>query len=166
MDRLKQTAAFMREGETGKPEGEGKEKVAPKRYLAKDLYEPTDALRNLGLPILFWSEQVKWRANSEEGKYGVRLFYFKYSVDKLAKFMFELGLNRYPPLETILMLAGSTNIDKRAIALKYFIENHNTRYTSYQAGAFKHLAFVPALKPDGTSFLANPTVVRDFPLFL
>jgi hypothetical protein len=79
----------------------------------------------------------------------------------IAKFMFELGLKRYPPLETILALAGSADIDKRAAALKYFMENHNTRYTSYQASAFKHLAFIPAIKPDGTSFLTNPTAVRD-----
>ncbi|KAJ1300947.1 hypothetical protein OPQ81_003373 [Rhizoctonia solani] len=134
IDRLKQTAAFMREGE----EGEGK----PKRYLARDLYEPVDTLRNLGLPILFWSTSVKWKSGSEEGK-----------------FMFELGLKRFPPLETILTLAGAPDIDKRATALKYFIENHSARYTSYQADAFKHLAFVPAIKPDGTSFLTNPTAV-------
>jgi hypothetical protein len=66
-DKLKQTAAFMREGETG-TSGDGNTKSVPKRYLARDLYEPTDTLRTLGLPILFWSEQVKWRSNSEEGK--------------------------------------------------------------------------------------------------
>ena len=142
MDRLKQTAAFMCEGETGKAEGDGTSKVAPKRYMARHLYEPTDTLRNLGLPILSWSEQVKWRSNSEE-----------------AKFMFDLGLQRHPSLETILTLASSQDIDKRAAALKYFIDNHSARYTSYQAHAFKHLAFVPALRPDGTFFLSNPTEV-------
>ncbi|CAE6384073.1 unnamed protein product [Rhizoctonia solani] len=131
IDRLKQTAAFMCEGQE---EGEGK----PKRYFARDLYEPIDALRNLGLPILFWSPTVKW---------------------KVGKFMVELGLKRYPPLETILTLAGAADIDKRAMALKYFMENHSARYTSYQAETYKHLAFVPAIKPDGTSFLANPTAV-------
>ncbi|CAE7228758.1 unnamed protein product [Rhizoctonia solani] len=134
IDRLKQTPAFMREEE----DGEGK----PKRYLARDLYEPVDTLRNLGLPILSWSPTVKWKFGSEEGK-----------------FMVELGLKRYPPLETVLTLAGAVNADKRAMALKYFMDNHSTRYTSYQADAFKHLAFVPAIKPDGTSFLANPTAV-------
>ncbi|KAH7337817.1 hypothetical protein B0J17DRAFT_664321 [Rhizoctonia solani] len=134
LDKLKQTAAFMREGE----QGEGK----PKRYLARDLYEPNDTLRNLGLPILFWSPDVKWRSGSEE-----------------VKFMFELGLKRYPPLETILSLAGAADKDKRAAALKYFMDNHSTRYTSYQAEAFKNLAFVPAVKPDGTSFLASPMTV-------
>ncbi|KAG8731231.1 hypothetical protein FRC11_004681, partial [Ceratobasidium sp. 423] len=140
IDRLKQTAAFMREGE----EGEGK----PKRYFARDLYEPIDTLRNLGLPVLFWSPTVKWRSGSEEGKW-----YY------IGKFMFELGLKRYPPLETILTLAGAADIDKRGAALKYFMDNHTARYTSYRPDVYKHLAFVPAIKPDGTSFLANPTTV-------
>ncbi|CAE6531048.1 unnamed protein product [Rhizoctonia solani] len=138
IDRLKQTPAFMCEGQE---EGEGK----PKRYLARDLYEPIDGLRNLGLPILFWSPTVKWKFGSEEGK--------------SRKFMVELGLKRYPPLETVLTLAGAADIDKRAVALKYFMENHSARYTTYQAETFKHLAFVPAIKPDGTSFLASPTAV-------
>ncbi|CAE6464621.1 unnamed protein product [Rhizoctonia solani] len=112
IDRLKQTSAFMREGE----DGNGK----PTRYLARDLYEP---------------------------------------VETLPKFMFEVGLKRFPPLETILTLAGAADIDKRAAALKYFMDNHSTRYTSYQAHTFKHLAFVPAIKPDGTSFLSNPVDV-------
>ncbi|KAF8688692.1 hypothetical protein RHS03_09437, partial [Rhizoctonia solani] len=137
-DRLKQTSAFMREG----GDGDGK----PTRYLARDLYEPIDTLRDLGLPILFWSPTVKWKSGSEE-----------------AKFMFELGLKRFPPLETILTLAGATEIDKRTAALKYFMDNHSTRYTSYQAHTFKHLSFVPAIKPDGTSFLSNPAAVYSNP---
>jgi hypothetical protein len=60
IDRLKQTSAFMREGED--------ENGKPTRYLARDLYEPVDTLRDLGLPILFWSPTVKWRAGSDEGK--------------------------------------------------------------------------------------------------
>lgn len=73
--------------------------------------------------------------------------------------MFELGLKRSPPLETILALAGEVDIDKRALALKYFMDNHNSRYTAYRPDDFKHLAFVPAVKPDGTAFLTNPMAV-------
>ncbi|KAF8752076.1 hypothetical protein RHS01_07718 [Rhizoctonia solani] len=82
---------------------------------------------------------------------------------RISKFMFELGLKRFPPLETILTLAGATEIDKRTAALKYFMDNHSTRYTSYQAHIFKHLSFVPAIKPDGTSFLSNPAAVYSNP---
>ncbi|QRW13174.1 hypothetical protein RhiLY_12173 [Ceratobasidium sp. AG-Ba] len=142
IDRLKQTSAFMRE----EPLGEKNKDAAPKRFMAKDLYEPVDTLRGLGLPVLSWGEQAKWRSSSEE-----------------AKFMFELGLLRYPPLETILKLAGATDSDQRAVALKYFLDNHSSRYTSYDPHRFKHLAFVPAIKPDGTSFLSNPTVVYSNP---
>ncbi|KAG9080781.1 hypothetical protein FRC06_006170, partial [Ceratobasidium sp. 370] len=139
IERLKQTSAFMRENPAG---GKSEDGASPKRFMAKELYEPVDVLRGLGLPVLSWGEQAKWRANTEE-----------------AKFMFELGLLRYPPLETILTLAAAVDVDKRALALKYFMDNHSTRYTNYQPQAFKHLSFVPAIKPDGTAFLTNPTSV-------
>ncbi|KAG9078227.1 hypothetical protein FS749_009799, partial [Ceratobasidium sp. UAMH 11750] len=139
VERLKQTSAFMREDQAG---DKGGDSAAPKRFMAKELYEPVDVLRGLGLPILLWGEQAKWRPNSEE-----------------AKFMFEIGLLRYPALETILTLAAAADINKRAPALKYFMDNHSTRYTNYQPQSFKHLPFVPAIKPDGTSFLTNPTSI-------
>ncbi|KAG8743102.1 hypothetical protein FRC10_000402 [Ceratobasidium sp. 414] len=139
IERLKQTSAFMREDLAGDKSGDG---AAPKRFMAKELYEPVEVLRGLGLPILLWGEQAKWRPNSEE-----------------AKFMFEIGLLRYPPLETILTLAAAVDVDKRALALKYFMDHHSPRYTNYQPQAFKHLSFVPAIKPDGTAFLTNPTSV-------
>lgn len=66
VERLKQTATFMREGENGT--GETKGGSAPKRYMAKDLYEPVGTLRDLGLPVILWGEQAKWRSNSEEGR--------------------------------------------------------------------------------------------------
>ncbi|KAF8604785.1 hypothetical protein BDV93DRAFT_440059, partial [Ceratobasidium sp. AG-I] len=144
IERLKQTAAFMREEATAT--GDTKGDSPPKRHMAKDLYEPVGTLRDLGLPIILWGEQARWRSNSEE-----------------AKFMFELGLKRSPPLETILALAGAIDIDKRALALKYFMDNHSSRYTTYQPDAFKQLAFVPAIKPDGTAFLTNPMAVYSNP---
>jgi hypothetical protein len=75
--------------------------------------------------------------------------------------MFELGLKRYPPLETVLTLASAVDIDKRSLALKYFIDNHSTRYTAYQPQTFRQISFIPATKPDGTAFLTNPTAVRE-----
>ncbi|KAG8709370.1 hypothetical protein FRC08_018378 [Ceratobasidium sp. 394] len=128
----------MREDPAG---DKGGDSAAPKRFMAKELYEPVGVLRGLGLPILLWGEQAKWCPNPE------------------AKFMFEIGLLRYPPLETILTLVAAVNVDKRAQALKYFMDNHSTRYTNYQPQAFKHLPFAPAINPDGTSFLTNPTSV-------
>ena len=63
MERLRMTAAFQKEQaiEDGTP----KTRVA--RYKASDLYEPLDVFRQLGLPIIDWGTQTKWRNNSEEG---------------------------------------------------------------------------------------------------
>ena len=39
------------------------------RYRASELYEPTDVLRELGLPVVDWSEpHAKWRTHSDEGE--------------------------------------------------------------------------------------------------
>lgn len=59
-DRLRQTAAFPQEGPVP---GSAK----PIRRKPGDLYEPISSLRELGLPILDWGDQHKWRPNSEEG---------------------------------------------------------------------------------------------------
>jgi hypothetical protein len=61
--RLRQTAAFPLEVEV--PEGESK--PPPTRRKPSQLYEPTDSMRGLGLPLLDWGEG-KWKPNSEEGK--------------------------------------------------------------------------------------------------
>jgi hypothetical protein len=37
------------------------------RFKIIDLYEPSDAMRELGLPILDWGDNPKWRYNSDEG---------------------------------------------------------------------------------------------------
>ena len=66
--RLKQTAAFPLEVERFDEAAEGV-KPAPVRRKPSQLYEPTDALRALGLPLLDWGEG-KWKSNSEEGEYG------------------------------------------------------------------------------------------------
>jgi len=61
LDRLRATVAFPKEAG---PEGPEAEK---KRFRAKELYEPNDTLRTLGLPIIDWGKQNKWKHNSEEG---------------------------------------------------------------------------------------------------
>jgi hypothetical protein len=52
MARLKQTAAFPLEGGA--------------RKKPRELYEPTPAMRELGLPLLDWGE--RWKPNSDEGE--------------------------------------------------------------------------------------------------
>lgn len=60
--RLRQTAAFPLFVEHSK---EGKE-LHPVRQKPWQLYEPTEAMKSLGLPVLDWGNG-KWRSNSDEG---------------------------------------------------------------------------------------------------
>lgn len=71
-DRLRKTAFLPREGEAKVEQPPGPDGVKPKpktiRYRASELYEPTDALRELGLPLVDWTEaQARWRSTSDEG---------------------------------------------------------------------------------------------------
>jgi len=67
-ERLRQTSAFPKEGA-------GKEQLATwpsrkvQRHKAMDLYEPVDIFRELGLPIMDWSADNRWRPMSDEGKF-------------------------------------------------------------------------------------------------
>ena len=65
MNRLQRTSAFPKEPRHSGTTQETK-KVA--RFVASELYEPIDTLRNLGLPVLDWGTRTKWRSSSEEGK--------------------------------------------------------------------------------------------------
>ena len=62
MLRLKATAAFpMETTEGANPD------VKRTRYKAAQLYEPLDVFRSLGLPVIDWGRQTKWRSSSDEG---------------------------------------------------------------------------------------------------
>lgn len=62
MGRLKHTAAFPKE----QPLAADGSKPPVVRLKPLQLYEPVDALRELGLPILDWGEG-KWKPSSDEG---------------------------------------------------------------------------------------------------
>ncbi|KAL6309180.1 hypothetical protein BKA93DRAFT_925530 [Sparassis latifolia] len=124
LERLRMTAAFPKEADPR--EGDSDRKVS--RYKASDLYEPLDVFRELGLPVVDWGTHTKWRANSEE-----------------AKLLFRLGLRRFPPLATVLDLAANPKEGVRSAALKYFLDNFNTRYAEYDHAAFAELAYIPAM---------------------
>ena len=64
MARLRHTAAFPLEVESP-VDGQ---KAPVLRQKPHQLYEPTDAMRSLGLPLLDWGEG-KWRTGSDEGTY-------------------------------------------------------------------------------------------------
>jgi hypothetical protein len=62
VSRLKVTAAFSKEGAVAPSRNE-----KPQRFQAKQLYEPNEVLRQMGLPIIDWGTQKKWRSSSKEG---------------------------------------------------------------------------------------------------
>ncbi|RDX42682.1 hypothetical protein OH76DRAFT_1410943 [Lentinus brumalis] len=142
LERLKMTSAIPRELREGEklPEN-GK----PPRQRASELYEPLDVFRALKLPVIDWGAHPKWRSNSEE-----------------AKFLFKLGLRRYPPLAELVGLMASGDEATRSAARKYFFDNYMTRYADYDPDAFSNVAFIPAVK-GGTRCLARPHEVFSAP---
>jgi Protein of unknown function (DUF3684) len=70
MGRLSETPAFPKEG-TGKEQSAAASGTSSKleRNKAKDLYEPIDIFRELGLPIIDWGTNNKWNPKSNEGKF-------------------------------------------------------------------------------------------------
>lgn len=126
LERLTKTAMFPKAGEIGPPGKDGKPRIL--RYRASQLYEPIDALRAINLPVLDWPGKP-WRSSSDE-----------------AKFAYELGLRRHPPLEELLGLASdkTTDIDLRGRALAYLLEKMPTVYKdSYNLKLASSFAFVP-----------------------
>ncbi|RPD65851.1 hypothetical protein L226DRAFT_529987 [Lentinus tigrinus ALCF2SS1-7] len=142
VERLRMTSAFPRERrEDEKLPENGK----PPRYRASELYEPLDVFRELKLPVIDWGTHPKWRSNSDE-----------------AKFLFNLGLRRYPPLAELVGLMASNDEATRNAARKYFFDNYATRYADYDPDAFSNVAFIPAVK-GGSRCLARPHEVFSTP---
>ncbi|KAF8581823.1 hypothetical protein K439DRAFT_1513339 [Ramaria rubella] len=152
MERLRETVAFTMEELEDQRDGvfpanpsndPAASMTMPKRrFRAMDLYEPSSTLRELGLPIIAWGATPKWRSSSEE-----------------AKFLFKLGLRRHPPLKDLLSLVAVSDPAIRQASLKYLIDNMSSKYPDYNPQYFATLAYVPALKPDGTSTMGKPLEV-------
>ena len=68
VERLRQTSAFPKEG-AGKEQSAAGTIRKVQRHKAMDLYEPVDIFRELGLPIIDWSADSRWRPASDEGKF-------------------------------------------------------------------------------------------------
>ncbi|KAK7445396.1 hypothetical protein VKT23_014813 [Stygiomarasmius scandens] len=135
--RLKMTSAFS-------PEANDPNNPT-KRFRAGELYEPLDVFRRLGLPVIDWGIQNKWRATTAE-----------------AKFLFELGLQRHPPLITLINLCASPTSDIRSAAFQYLVDNVDTKYKEYQPSDYRNVKFIPALK-DGKPYLGTPDEVYSNP---
>ncbi|KNZ80421.1 Sacsin [Termitomyces sp. J132] len=122
--RLKMTAAFFKEENM---KGDTWQKAT--RYQAQELYEPVETFRSLGLPVMDWGKQTKWRSSSDE-----------------AKFLFELGLIRYPPLPVLIDLCASANSHTRTTALKYLLDHIGSHYEDYDPSKYEAIAFIPAMR--------------------
>nr|XP_031863300.1 uncharacterized protein CI109_001175 [Kwoniella shandongensis]KAA5530372.1 hypothetical protein CI109_001175 [Kwoniella shandongensis] len=133
LKRLKQTAAFPLELE---PPGDGS-KAPVLRQKPHQLYEPIEAMRVLGLPVLDWGD-AKWKSNSDE-----------------AKMLFSLGLRRFPPIDVLLgIAAGRPPTNEKA--LQYLLANIHTHYPAFRPDAFSQVSFIPALTPAGEKILGKP----------
>ncbi|KDR75405.1 hypothetical protein GALMADRAFT_227055 [Galerina marginata CBS 339.88] len=124
IDRLKATSAFPAEGQ-----GENNSNGKRVRYRANQLYEPLDVFRSLKLPIIDWGQLTKWKSSSDE-----------------AKLLFEMGLQRQPPLKMLIELCADEDSNIRVVALKYLIDNMAHRYQNYDPIDFQDIRFIPALK--------------------
>lgn len=65
-ERLRQTPAFPKEN-VGKEQFAAGARQKVQRYKAKDLYEPLDLFREIGLPIIDWGAGNKWDPESNNG---------------------------------------------------------------------------------------------------
>ncbi|KAJ7039263.1 hypothetical protein C8F04DRAFT_1087709 [Mycena alexandri] len=131
--KLKNTAAFSKEL------GAGDADKKRTQYCARQLYEPIDTFRQLGLPVIDWG-QNKWKSSSDQ-----------------AKLLFDLGLLRYPPLEVLISLCAKPDA-KGPIALKYLLDNMVARYNDYNPANFYEVPYIPALK-DGKMIMGAPKEV-------
>lgn len=81
----------------------------------------------------------------------------------LAKFLFSLGLQRYPSLPVVLELASSQDETVREAALRYFLDNVLVKYPDYDPNNFGQIAFIPSVK-DQKPYMAKPSEVSSSPL--
>lgn len=67
----------------------------------------------------------------------------------------SLGLRRFPPIDVLLGIAsGATPTNEKA--LNYLLSNTSTHYANFDPTVFAQVAFIPATRRDGKTFLAKP----------
>ncbi len=67
-EHLRQASAFPKENVGREQLATGASRKVG-RYKAKDLYQPTDIFRELGLPIIDWGADNQWDPKSNVGKF-------------------------------------------------------------------------------------------------
>ena len=82
-------------------------------------------------------------------------------TDYLAKMLSSLGLRRFPPVDVLLgIAAGPAPTNEKA--LNYLLSNMGNHYINFDPTVFGAVAFIPATRRDGQTFLARPGEVRHF----
>ena len=147
IERFRLTPAFPKEKVARKESSEGGTLNKVSWFKASDLYEPLNVFRTLGLPTIDWRaryRECKWNPNSEEGTPDTAWLPHVLTLPFPAKFLFNLGLRRYPPTEVILGIA-SKGEPLGTVALGYFLDNYIQKYADYTIEAHPNIAFVPAV---------------------
>ncbi|KKK22029.1 hypothetical protein ARAM_002107 [Aspergillus rambellii] len=137
--RLKDTSFCMAELSTSP---NGSKTPSQKRYKVLDLFEPNDALRVLGLPLLEWPG--KYLPNSNEGQ-----------------FLTRLGLRGFPTAAEVIQVmakaASSNNWTLHGKALSYFLAEYDANgYGTFDYNKVTE-PFLPIEKPDPGLFGENTT---------
>ncbi|RPA73228.1 hypothetical protein BJ508DRAFT_419112 [Ascobolus immersus RN42] len=128
-------------------EGEGKDAQGHRKlYRVRELYQPDEGIRRLGLPIIDWK--------------GERIPHSE------LKFLVSLGLQKFPDAAKVLFLASNNQPDiaLRNIALQYFISKFQENgYVNEPKKSFATIPFLPADPGTGGNhakdFLFTPTEV-------
>ena len=161
-EHLRLISAFPKENAGSEQSAAGASQKV-QRYKAKDLYEPNDLFRELGLPIIDWGADNQWDPKSNNGK----LLWVVVVEDTndppispTARFVYSLDLRRSLPLREVLHMATSDNPTVRTKALNFFLDNLNDIYLDYNPQHFWDLAFIPAVF-GSEKILAKPFKVKD-----
>lgn len=98
------------------PKGLESTQGSARLYKVSELFEPKDALRGLGLPILQWpGPPGSYRPASVEGR-----------------FLHTLGIRIHPSVPELIGMMGSDDPLLRAKSMNYFIANHHMNgYASF-----------------------------------
>ncbi|EME48298.1 hypothetical protein DOTSEDRAFT_147650 [Dothistroma septosporum NZE10] len=135
MQRLRQTPICPAETQSGDQADKGK------LYRLSDLYEPNDAIRKLGLPVLQWPGQ--FRTNTPEGR-----------------FLRVLGLQPHPgiPVLVDVLSTAPMNSELQQSAINYWVMNaFHHDYHKYPVAEIDK-AFLPVLPfaGEGQNLVAKP----------
>ncbi|PVF92100.1 hypothetical protein CPB86DRAFT_830215 [Serendipita vermifera] len=107
------------------------------KHRLNALYQPTEELRLLELPLLEWPDMV-WADASKE-----------------AKLLVSLGLKIFPPLPKLLELAGGATESVREAAFTYLLKHMQSNYANDHLEDHKDIKFIPAIRDDLSPFLAG-----------